>query len=143
MDRTRDGEVFDSKLELAAHRWLTEHGVQFERQVEIELQPGFEFEGKKVRKISCFADFKITRVVALQIPGENSAKISRENFGKIPEKFPEKNPCLWVDMKGMETEAFKPKWKLMLFKGIYVHKVKTVTDLVSLLQKLGFWPNQT
>lgn len=169
--RTHNGEVFDSKLELAAHRWLTDHGILFERQVEIELQPGFEFAGKKIRKISYFADFKIARPPASQnFPenlGEKSAEISekfgsenpaqhddppagsageekfRENFGKISEKFPEKNPYLWVDMKGMETPEFKLKWKLLLFKGIYVNKVRSVTELVSLLQKLGFWQNQT
>ena len=58
-DRTHNGEVFDSKLELAAYRWLTDHGIKFETQVEVELQPGFEFEGKKIRKISYLADFKI------------------------------------------------------------------------------------
>lgn len=133
--RTHDGEVFDSKLELAAHRWLTEHGVQFERQVEIELQPGFEFEGKKIRKISYFADFKISKGLAPQNAGENWGGISEQTKEQSREH-------LWVDMKGFETAKFKLQWKLLLFKGIYVHKVRSVTDLVSLLQKLDFWQNQ-
>lgn len=100
---------------MAANRWLTAHGIKFERQVEVELQPGFEFEGKKIRKISYRADFKI---------------------------LADPDRVLWVDMKGFETPEFKLKWKLLLFRGIHVHKVKSVSDLVSLIQKLGFWQNQ-
>lgn len=116
-DRTYNGEVFDSKLELAAYRWLTDHGIKFETQVEVELQPGFTFEGKKIRKISYFADFKIS---------EQSSEQSSEH--------------LWVDMKGMETAEFKLKWKLLLFKGVHVHKVKSVSALVTLLLEKGFLP---
>lgn len=107
-DRTHEGEVFDSKLELAAYRWLVDHAIKFERQVEIELQPGFEFEGKKIRKISYFCDFKITT---------------------------DSGETLWVDMKGMETAEFKLKWKMTLFKGVHVLKVKSLTALVELLVK--------
>lgn len=114
-DRTHNGEVFDSKLELAAYRWLTDHGVKFETQVEVELQPGFEFQGKKIRKISYVSDFKITT-----------------DSGEI----------LWVDMKGFETSEFKLKWKMVLYKGVYVHKVKTVPALILLVSQYSFPKNQ-
>lgn len=115
-DRTYNGEVFDSKLELAAYRWLADHGVKFETQVEVELQPGFSFEGKKIRKISYFADFKILADCSLE-----STEQSWEQSGQL------------------ETESFKLKWKLLLFKGVHVHKVKSVSALVTLLLEKGFW----
>lgn len=83
--------------------------------MEIELQPGFEFQGKKIRKISYFSDFKIFT-----------------NSGEI----------LWVDMKGMETAEFKLKWKMALHKGIYVHKVKTVSALCFLVDRYSRPQNQ-
>ena len=39
----------------------------------------------------------------------------------------------------METESFKLKWKLLLFKGVHVDKVKSVSAMVTLLLEKGFW----
>lgn len=107
-DRTFDGKVFASKLEMAVWRWLVDHGVAFEFQVPIELQPGFEYQGKKIRAINYIADFKFNH----------------------PE-------VLWVDMKGFETPEFKLKWKLLLYRGYEIHKIKSLPSLIMFLQQRG------
>lgn len=145
-ERTHDGEVFDSKLELAAYRWLVDHGIPFERQVEVELQPGFLYQGRKVRKISYYSDFKFSlRKLEKfpQKPEETFPKNLAEKSGQKPEekseeKLKEKSEdFLWVDMKGFETAEFKLKWKMLLYRGVHVHCVKSVPALVQLLQGHG------
>lgn len=157
-DRTHDGEVFDSKLELAAYRWLVDHAIPFERQVEVELQPGFLYQGNKVRKISYFSDFRFSLEKLEKFsskpeeilggnPEENSA---RKSAGNSVEKTPENSDgkptekpeeFLWVDMKGFETAEFKLKWKMLLYRGVHVHRVKSVPELVQLLQGHGLTLN--
>ena len=141
-DRTHEGEVFDSKLELAAYRWLVDHGIPFERQVEIELQPGFLYKGRKVRKISYYSDFKFSLRKSEKSSPKTGSEIDEnrpENSDEKPTEKPE--DFLWVDMKGFETAEFKLKWKMLLYRGVHVHCVKSVPALVQLLQEHGLTPN--
>jgi len=84
-DRTIDGVVFDSRLEMNCYLYLKEQGIPCELQPSFELQPKFELNGVKYRPISYVADFRIT------IAGHTYI----------------------VDAKGMRTPDFKMKLKLM------------------------------
>jgi hypothetical protein len=80
-DRTIDGIVFASKLEMKVYLWLKEAGLEFTRQPRYVLQPKFELNGKKYREICYVGDFLVNGVV--------------------------------VDAKGVETDGFKIKEKLL------------------------------
>lgn len=64
-DRTCDGIVFDSKVEMWYYRDVVLPGVasgdisEYELQKEYILQPKFEHDGKKIKEISYVADFYI------------------------------------------------------------------------------------
>lgn len=92
-----DGITFDSKREAKHYlviRDMLKKGeiMNFERQVEIELQPSFTtiVNGKKskVRPIRYVADF------VLYYPGRTEI----------------------VEVKGFSTQAFKMKWKMLQYK---------------------------
>ena len=104
--RTLDGIVFDSKLEMHAYRLLQERGISFRRQVEFELSPAFQHEGRAVRSIRYVADFELRGA---------------------PD-----SPHL-VDMKGMLTKECRLKLKLMLAHGHVVHCLKSAGELLQFL----------
>lgn len=91
-----DGQIlkFDSQREANRYKDL-EMMLQAGEIVEIETQPKFVLldsyprEGKKIREIAYFADFKITW-----------------NDGRIT----------YEDAKGVKTEVYKIKKKMLLFR---------------------------
>ena len=90
---TIDGRTFDSKAEAAYYQELKLRLKAgdikgFSCQPRIPLLPGFTKRGRKIRPMTYIADFKITH-----------------NDGSIE----------YVDVKGVETEAFKLKRKLFDF----------------------------
>lgn len=93
--QTIDGHTFDSKIEGQRYVLLKAQQVRGEIR-DLKLQPvfviqeGFTRDGKKYRPITYKADFMY--------------------YDNRSEK--------WVaeDVKGIQTEAFKIKWKLVLFK---------------------------
>lgn len=107
--RTFNGIVFDSKFEMNAYRFLLERGVEFERQVEFVLQEGFRHDGKWIRPIKYIADFKV-----------------RGNAG-------------WhiIDTKGMMTDTFLVKKKMMLAQGHVINCIKNLGDLATFLVAHG------
>ena len=113
-DRTVDGIRFDSKLEARAYIWLRDRGIPHTRQDVIELQPKFSVRGKNYRRITYKTDFAFAPLV---------------QGGFI----------LHVDMKGVETEAFKLRLKMALYQGHDVVAVKTVTGLEELLRHRGYF----
>lgn len=104
--RTLDGIVFDSKLEMNAYRFLKERGITFTRQVEFIIQEKFQHEGRCIRPIKYLADFCI----------------EQSDGGR-----------LIVDTKGMITPDCKLKLKLLLAQGVVVHCVGSLTELAKLL----------
>jgi hypothetical protein len=89
-----DGITFDSKKEAqyyAELKLLQRAGeiTAFERQVRYELQPGFTYQGQKVRPIHYIADFVVTY-----------------NNGQQEV----------VDCKGMRTKDYILKSKMFRFK---------------------------
>lgn len=106
-----DGHVFDSKIEARYYeqlKWLQENNriLFFRLQPRYLLQEAFEKNGKKYRKIEYIADFEIHHL-------DGSIEV--------------------VDVKGVETEAFKIKKKL--FEHKYPHKL----SLVTYSKKWGGW----
>lgn len=106
-----DGHVFDSKIEAKYYqqlKWLQEHKqiLFFRIQPRYLLQEGFEKNGKNYRKIEYIADFEVHHL-------DGSIEV--------------------VDVKGVETEAFKIKRKL--FEKKYPHKL----SLVTYVGKYGGW----
>jgi hypothetical protein len=98
-----DGHVFDSKIESKYYqqlKWLEANKqiLFFRLQPRFLLQEAFQKDGKNFRKIEYVADFEIHNL-------DGSIEI--------------------VDVKGMETEAFKIKRKL--FEKKYPHKLSLVT----------------
>jgi len=90
---TIDGRTFDSKAEARYYQELKlrlKAGdiKDFTCQPRINLLPSFTKQGRKVRPMTYIADFKIAH-----------------NDGSIE----------YIDVKGMETEAFKLKRKLFDF----------------------------
>ena len=90
---TVDGIEFDSKGEARRYeqlKLLQKAGEisDLELQVKYTLQEGFRYDGKAVRAITYTADFKYT-----------------ENRKTVVEDF-----------KGMRTEAFNIKWKMLQYK---------------------------
>jgi hypothetical protein len=98
-----DGHVFDSKIEAKYYeqlKWLEANKqiLFFRLQPRFLLQESFKKDGKNFRKIEYVADFEIHHL-------DGSIEV--------------------VDVKGMETEAFKIKRKL--FEKKYPHKLSLVT----------------
>jgi hypothetical protein len=98
-----DGHIFDSQIEARYYqqlKWLeTNKQILFFRmQPRYLLQEAFEKNGHKFRKIDYLADFEIHHL-------DGSIEV--------------------IDVKGMETEAFKIKRKLFEMK--YPHKLSLVT----------------
>jgi hypothetical protein len=106
-----DGIVFDSKIESEYYKqlkFLEEHGeiLFFRIQPRYLLQEAFKKDGKSFRKIEYIADFEVHKT-------DGSIEV--------------------VDVKGMETEAFKIKRKL--FEKRFPHKL----SLVTYVKKYGGW----
>jgi len=106
-----DGIIFDSKIEAKYYeqlKWLQEHNqiLFFRIQPRYLLQEAFKKDGKTYRKIEYIADFEIHHL-------DGSIEV--------------------VDVKGMETEAFKIKRKL--FEKKYPHKL----SLLTYVRKYGGW----
>lgn len=95
------GISFDSKKECEYFIYLESLEAQGEiselqRQVRFELQPAFKHNGKTIRSINYVADFT----------------------------FKDKNGNLHiVDTKGIKTEVYKLKKKMMQFKGYDIEEV--------------------
>jgi hypothetical protein len=106
-DRTYDGITFDSKSEMSSYQLLRKYNIDFEYHPIYELQPEFVApDGKKIRPISYEGDFLIKR--------------------------PEGN--LLVDTKGMETDIFKMKRKMLLYKhGVVIHCMRSLKLLTLFL----------
>jgi hypothetical protein len=107
----KDGYVFDSKIEARYYeqlKWLQEHNqiLFFRLQPRYLLQEAFTKNGHHFRKIEYIADFEIHHL-------DGSIEV--------------------VDVKGIETEAFKIKRKL--FEKKYPHKL----SLVTYVKKYGGW----
>lgn len=111
--RTMDGIVFDSKLEMNAYRVLRDRGVKFDRQIEFTIQERFEHDGKIIRPIKYVADFKVYAL--------------------------DGTPFI-IDTKGMITPDCKLKLKLMLAQGNEVHCVKTLGELTTFLAEHNCLP---
>ena len=106
-ERTHDGIVFDSKLEMNAYKLLKDYRIDFEYHTVFELQPEFEFRGERIRAINYEGDFLI------KVPARDS---------------------LVVDVKGMVTDVFKLKQKLLAYRHhIKIHCVKSLNALTQLL----------
>lgn len=95
-----DGIKFDSKKEGAYYlklKMLEEKGIisDLKLQVKYELQPKFEFNGKTIRSINYVADFTYMQDGKLHI----------------------------VDTKGIRTEVYKLKKKMMQYKGYEIEEV--------------------
>jgi hypothetical protein len=106
-----DGHVFDSQIEARYYeqlKWLQEHNqiLFFRLQPRYLLQEAFQKNGKTFRKIEYIADFEVHHL-------DGSIEV--------------------IDVKGMETEAFKIKRKL--FEKKYPHRL----SLVTYVKKYGGW----
>jgi hypothetical protein len=106
-----DGHVFDSKIEARYYeqlKWLQEHNqiLFFRLQPRYLLQEAFQKNGKTFRKIEYIADFEVHHL-------DGSIEV--------------------IDVKGIETEAFRLKRKL--FEKKYPHKL----SLVTYVKKYGGW----
>ena len=106
-----DGIKFDSKAEAEYYLHLKEKVEKreirsFERQIRMTLQEGFYLEGikGKVRAITYVVDFVVTN---------------------------EDGSITYIDVKGIETEAFKLKRKM------FMHKYQT--PLVTVKKRKGGW----
>jgi len=55
----QDGTPTDSKLEATMYNLLKLHHINFEFKVKYELQPAFEYNGKKIQPISWTPDFTL------------------------------------------------------------------------------------
>lgn len=106
-----DGYVFDSLIEAKYYeqlKWLKANKQikGFKIQPKYLLQEAFKKNGKHFRKIEYIADFEVNHL-------DGSIEV--------------------VDVKGMETEAFKIKRKL--FERLYLYKL----SLVTFSKKWGGW----
>ena len=95
-----DGIKFDSKKEGAYYlklKVLEEKGIikNLQRQVKFELLPTFKFNGGTIRGISYYADFTYIQDDKLHI----------------------------VDTKGIRTEVYKIKKKMMNYKGYEIEEI--------------------
>ena len=106
-----DGHVFDSQIEAKYYKqlkWLQDNNqiLFFRLQPRYLLQEAFRKNGKTFRKIEYIADFEVHHL-------DGSIEV--------------------VDVKGIQTEAFKIKKKL--FEHKYPHKL----SLVTYSKKWGGW----
>jgi hypothetical protein len=106
-----DGHVFDSKIEANYYehlKWLLEHKEikSFSLQPRYILLDKFKKNGKTYRKMEYIADFEVHHL-------DGSIEV--------------------VDVKGVETEAFKIKRKL------FEHKYPYKLSLVTYVKKYGGW----
>lgn len=106
-----DGYYFDSKIEARYYeqlKWLKANKQikSFKLQPRYLLQEAFSKNGKKYRKIEYIADFEVKHL-------DGTIEV--------------------IDVKGMETEAFKIKRKL--FERNYLYKL----SLVTYSKKWGGW----
>jgi hypothetical protein len=98
----RETLTFDSNKELEYYLLLKDRQKRgeikdLERQVSLEIQPGFMMpSGEKIRAITYKADFRYH-----DLDG-------REHI---------------IDVKGYKTEVYKLKKKLLAYKGIYIEEV--------------------
>lgn len=95
------GITFDSKKEYEYYLFLLDRqkrgGItDLKLQVPFVLQPAFEFNGKKIREIKYIADFTYT-----------------DKAGEMH----------IVDTKGMRTEIYKLKKKMMMYRGMNIEEV--------------------
>lgn len=95
-----NGIKFDSKKEGAYYlklKMLEEKGIinDLKLQVKFELQPKFTFKGKTIRAINYIADFTYIQDNQLHI----------------------------VDTKGIRTEVYKLKKKMMQYKGYEIEEI--------------------
>ena len=108
--RTVDGIVFDSKWEMQVYMLLKQHipAHHLHQQPEFLLQPKFrDVEGKMQRSISYVGDFLLG-------PPRPSA-----DSPLLPEH-------VLIDCKGMETDVFRLKLKMFMFKfGGTIHRPRT------------------
>jgi len=94
------GMIFASKKELGYYLALKDLEKQgkitdLKRQVEFELQPSFTFNGKKIRAIKYIADFTYIENDKLHI----------------------------VDTKGVRTDVYELKKKMMMYKGYEIEEI--------------------
>jgi hypothetical protein len=106
-----DGHVFDSQIEAKYYKqlkWLQDNNqiLFFRIQPRYLLQEAFQKNGKTFRKIEYIADFEVHHL-------DGSIEV--------------------IDVKGMETEAFRLKRKL--FEKKYPHRL----SLVTYVKKYGGW----
>lgn len=105
--RTLDGIVFASKLELNLYVRLKQHGIKFDLQPQYVLQEKTRDEhGKAVRAIKYIGDFLLHHKEGKQY---------------------------LIDGKGMLTQAYRIKEKLMLARGHRIHRITSVSQLTSFL----------
>lgn len=95
-----NGIKFDSQKERNYYvklKLLEEKGIisNLKLQVKFELQPSFKFNGKTIRSINYIADFTYIQDNKLHI----------------------------VDTKGVRTEVYKIKKKMMQYKGYEIEEV--------------------
>lgn len=95
------GIKFDSKKEGVYYlklKTMEELGIikDLKLQVKFELQPSFKFNGKTIRAINYIADFTY---------------------------YDENNKLHIVDTKGVRTEVYKIKKKMMQYKGLEIEEV--------------------
>lgn len=95
------GIKFDSKKEGTYYlklKAMEELGIikDLKLQVKFELQPSFKFNGKTIRAINYIADFTY---------------------------YDENNKYHIVDTKGVKTEIYKIKKKMMQYKGYEIEEV--------------------
>ena len=96
-----NGIKFDSKKERDYYIYL--EGLEkageinnLKRQVKFELQPGFSFKGKRIRAINYYADFTY---------------------------YTPDGQFHIVDTKGVKTEVYKIKKKIMQYQGHEIEEV--------------------
>lgn len=118
-ERTVDGRLFDSKLEMRIYqalRPLVDEKLLW-LQPEFELQPAFEIGGRKRRPIVYTADF------LLGSPRTDNTEPLLETQ--------------WVlDAKGMQTPVFKMKAKMFEYRyGRSIIQVASVKQAVTAVEK--------
>lgn len=96
-----DGIKFDSKKEGSYYlklKAMEELGIirDLKLQVKFELQPSYKFNGKTIRAINYIADFTY---------------------------YDENNKYHIVDTKGIKTDVYKIKKKMMQYKGYEIEEI--------------------
>jgi len=110
-ERTVDGITFDSKLEAKAYTLLKQYGQVFQHHQVFELQPAFKLGDTDHRAINYESDFVLTHPDGRRFV---------------------------VDIKGLETDIFKIKRKMLAYRHhIVVHCIKSLKDLTKFLYDNG------